>query len=123
VTDILPTVLRNQTSENVNYFRLSPDGTRLLVPLESNRFAIYELGSKQVQYPLRTEEGFGDDDIPDLLPSWKGNDQITCLVPETSHLLTGADGKPHHRRRDRRHRYERTVAQGSQHRLAGRGHP
>jgi Tol biopolymer transport system component len=98
VTDILPTVLRNQTSENVNYFRLSPDGTRLLVPLESNRFAIYELGSKHVQYPLRTEEGFGDDDIPDLLPSWKGNDQITCLVPETSHLLTGADGKPHHRR-------------------------
>ncbi len=98
VTDILPSALRNQTSENVNYFCLSPDGRRLLVPLESNRFAICELGSKQVQYPLSAEEGFGDDDIPDLLPSWKGNDQITCLVPETSHFLTGADGKPRHRR-------------------------
>ncbi len=98
VTDILPAVLRNQTSENVNYFRLSPDGKRLLVPLESNRFAIYELGSKQVQYPLDAEEGFGDDDVPDLLPSWKGNDRITCLVAETSHFLTGADGIPHPRR-------------------------
>lgn len=98
VTDILPAALRSQASENINYFRLSPDGKRLLVPLESNRFAIYELGTKQVQYPLRTEEGFGDDDLPELLPSWKSNDQITCLVSETSHFLAGTDGKSHHRR-------------------------
>lgn len=98
VTDILPAALRNQTSENVNYFRLSPDGKRLLVPLESNRFAIYELGSKQVQYPLSTEEGFGDDDIPDLLPAWKGNDRITCLVSETSRFLAGPEGQAHRRK-------------------------
>lgn len=98
VTDILPAALRNQASESIHYFRLSPDGRRLLAPLESNRFAICELGSKQVQYPLSVEEGFGDDDIPDFLPSWKGNDRVTCLVPETSHFLTGPDGKPHHRR-------------------------
>ena len=98
VTDILPAALRSQASESIHYFRLSPNGKRLLVPLESNRFAICELGSRQVQYPLSVEEGFGDDDIPDFLPSWKGNDRVTCLVPETSHFLTGPDGKPHHRR-------------------------
>ncbi len=98
VTDILPSALRNQTSENVNYFRLSPDGKRLLVPLESNRFAIYELGSSDVKYPLSTEEGFGDDDLPDLLPAWKGNDQITCLVSETNRFLAGPEGQPHRRK-------------------------
>lgn len=98
VTDILPAALRNQACESIHYFRLSPDGKRLLVPLESNRFAICPLGATGVKYPLSIEEGFGDDDIPDLLPSWKGNDRITCLVPETSRFLAGPDGKPHHRR-------------------------
>lgn len=97
VTDILPSGLRNQVSESIHYFRLSPDRKRLLVPLESNRFAICQLGATDVKYPLSVEEGFGDDDIPDFLPSWKGNDRITCLVSETSHFLTGPGGKPHHR--------------------------
>lgn len=98
VTDILPSALRNKTNENVNYFCLSPDGRRLLVPLESNRFAIYELGAADATFPLRVEEGFGESDQPDLLPAWKGNDRITCLVSETSRFLTGPEGQPHRRK-------------------------
>jgi Tol biopolymer transport system component len=98
VTDILPSALRNQTSENVNYFRLSPDGKGLLVPLQYNRFALYELGSNDVTFPLEAGEGFGADNMPDFVPAWKGNDQITCLVPETSHFLKGTDGQPHRRK-------------------------
>jgi Tol biopolymer transport system component len=98
VTDILPAALRGQTTEDINYFRLSPNGRRLLVPLPHNQFAIYELGSGEVTFPLKTDEGFGSNDMPDFVPTWKGNDQITCLVSETSHFLTGSDGQPHKRK-------------------------
>lgn len=98
VTDILPSALRNLASPNINYFRLSPNGKRLLVPLQYNRFAIYELGSNDVTFPIEADEGFGADDLPDFLPAWKGNDEITCMVSETSHFLTGTDGRAHHRK-------------------------
>lgn len=98
VTDILPSALRNQASQNINYFSLSPDGKRLLVPLQYNRFAIYELGTNDVTFPIKADEGFGADDMPDFIPAWKGNDQITCLVSEKSHFLSGSDGQAHHRK-------------------------
>ena len=98
VTDILPGALRNQANQNMNFFRLSPDGKRLLVPLKHNRFAIYELGSNDAVFPCEQDEGFGLDEMPDFLPSWKGNDQITALVSEKSHLLVGRDEQPAHRK-------------------------
>lgn len=97
VTSILPGILQNQASATMSFFSLSPDRTRLLVSLPSNRFAVYELGSKEAVLPLREEEGFGEDELPKFLPKWKGNDQITCLVSETNHFLTGDDGQPHGR--------------------------
>jgi hypothetical protein len=36
--------------------------------------------------------------MPDFLPSWKGNDQITALVGEKSHFLVGGDEQPAHRK-------------------------
>ncbi len=96
VTDIVPARLRSQVTEEIHYFRLSPDGKRILVPLQNHRFAIYTLGSNDVLFPLEADEGFGDD-TPVLLPAWKGNDQVTCLLPETSRFLAGPDGKTHTR--------------------------
>lgn len=98
VTDILPSTLRNQASQNINYFSLSPDGKRLLVPLQYNRFAIYELGTNDVTFPIEANEGFGTDDLPDFIPAWKGNDEITCLVSEKSHFLSGSDEKANGRK-------------------------
>ncbi len=90
VTEILPAVLRGQASQNLNFFRLSGDGKRLLVPLRSNRFAIYELGAPTATFPLPEAEGFGSEELPAFLPAWKGNSEVTCLVSEKSHYLTVA---------------------------------
>ncbi len=97
VTDILPGAIRNQSSDAINFFHLSPDGRRLLVPLHRNRFALYELGSNTVVFPLPAEEGFGDENLPGFLPGWKGNDSLTCLAPEKSHFLVAANNQAHHR--------------------------
>ncbi|MHC4517476.1 MAG: hypothetical protein ACYTAS_02710 [Planctomycetota bacterium] len=98
VKDVLPSVIRNRASQNMNFFRLSPDGTRLLVPLQYNRFAIYELGSNEAIFPCEGDEGYGMDEMPDFVPSWKGNDQIVCMVSEKGHFLVGDDGQAHHRK-------------------------
>jgi hypothetical protein len=93
VTNILPGVLRSQASQNMNFFRLSPDGRRLLIPLQHNRFAVYEPGSNEGVFPIEPNEGFGTDEMPDFVPAWKGNDRITCLVSENSHFLAREDGQ------------------------------
>jgi hypothetical protein len=99
VTEILPAVLRSQASQNLNLFRLSNDGKRLLVPLRSNRFAIYELGAATATFPLAEDEGFGSEEMPAFLPAWKGNSEITCLVSEKSRYLTVA-GEEQARRKE-----------------------
>jgi WD40-like Beta Propeller Repeat len=98
VTDVLPGVIRNRASQNICFFRLSPDGKRLIVPLQYNRFAIYELGSNEAVFPCEGDEGFGMDELPDFVPSWKGNDKIVCMVSEKGHFLAGDDGQPRHRK-------------------------
>lgn len=98
VTDVLPSVIRNRASQNMNFFSLSPDGRRLLVPLQYNHFAIYELGSNEAIFPCEGDEGFGMDEMPDFVPSWKGNDQIVCMVSENGHFLADDDGRAHHRK-------------------------
>jgi hypothetical protein len=98
VTDVLPSVIRDRASQNMNFFRLSPDGKRLIVPLQYNHFAIYELGSNKVIFPCEGDEGFGMDELPDFVPSWKGNDHIVCMVSEEGHFLASDDGQPYRRR-------------------------
>jgi len=94
LADVLPGAIRNQSTDAVNFFRLSPDGKRLLVPLRYNRFALYELGSNTVVFPLPAEEGFGEENTLGFLPAWKGSDSLTCLAPEKSHFLVGAGNQP-----------------------------
>lgn len=98
ISKILPAAIPQQASQAMNFFSLSPDRKRLLVPLPKNRFAIYELGAGDAVLPIGEAEDLGDEDMPDFLPQWKGNDRITCLVSETSHFLVGEDGQPHRRK-------------------------
>lgn len=32
-------------------------------------------------------EGFGEENVLDFAPAWKGNNEISCLVSEKSHFL------------------------------------
>jgi hypothetical protein len=98
VTDVLPSVIRSRASQNMSFFRLSPDGKRLIVPLQYNHFAIYELGSNKAIFPCEGDEGYGMDEMPDFVPSWKGNDEIVCMVSEKGHFLAGDDGQPRRRK-------------------------
>ncbi|MBW8036360.1 MAG: hypothetical protein FVQ79_12200 [Planctomycetes bacterium] len=78
-------------------FSLSQDGKSVLLPLENNRFMIYELGSREPGLPIEEGEGFGDGD--DMLsPAWKGKDEISCLVSEKSHFLVKEGQDKHHRK-------------------------
>lgn len=87
VADVLPAEASSYVGQTVNFFSLSPDGRRVLLPMAKNRFALYELGSKSVIVPITEAEQFGED-LPEFLPSWKGNDAVSCLVAQNSHFLT-----------------------------------
>ena len=89
VKDVLPSSVSTHTSQAIGmlYFALSPDGKRVLLPIKNNRFIGYTLGTDSAEIPIPQEEGFGDKDFPLLPPSWKGNNEISCLVSEKSHFL------------------------------------
>ncbi len=91
VADVLPADAPGRIGQTISFFSLSPDGRRVLLPMENNRFAIYELGTKSLEMPIPEDEGFGEE-MPTLLPSWKGNDKVSCLVSEESHFLA-SDGE------------------------------
>lgn len=97
VADVLPSDAPAYIGETVNFFSLSPDGRRVLLPMENNRFAIYELGTKSLDVPISEAEQFGED-LPDFLPSWKGNDKVSCLVSEKSHFLAGSGAQEKQRK-------------------------
>ena len=93
VTDVLPLSVSSHTSEqafNISQFALSPDGKNVLLPIKHNRFIDYELGTNSTEIPIPQEEGFGEDGLPELAPSWKGNEAICFLVSEDSHFLPKA---------------------------------
>jgi len=89
VKDVLPLSVSTHTSQAVGmlYFALSPDGKRVLLPIKNNRFIGYTLGTDSAEIPIPEAEGFGEEDFPLLPPSWKGNNEISCLVSEKSHFL------------------------------------
>lgn len=90
VTDVLPLSVSSYTSQQIlgiSLFSLSPDGTRVLLPIMHNRFIVYELGTGSMEIPIPEEEGFGEEELPELAPSWKGNNEISFVVFGKSQFL------------------------------------
>jgi hypothetical protein len=93
VADALPLSVSSQTSQQVfgiSQFALSPDGRFVLLPIAHNRFIVYELGTDSMEMPIPEEEGFGEEELPELAPSWKGSSEVSFLVSENSHFLPKA---------------------------------
>lgn len=91
VTDVLPLSVSIYTSQQVfglSQFALSPDGKYVLLPIKHNRFIAYALGTNTVEFPIPEEEGFGEEELPELAPSWKGNSDISFLVSGKSKFLS-----------------------------------
>jgi hypothetical protein len=84
VADILPT---NVPESYVWLFSLSPDGDKLLLPMEEGGFGIYELDTRTITIPV-AEEDIGND--ANIIPAWKGNKEISCIVSSESKLLPQA---------------------------------
>ena len=93
VADVLPSGVSTYTGQALmmTQFALSPDQRNVLLPIKKNRFICYELGTDSMEIPIREDEGFGEEDAAEMLPSWKGNDEITFLVSEKSHFLVKAE--------------------------------
>jgi hypothetical protein len=89
ISDVLPISISANMIGSINAFALSPDAKNVLLPMENNRFAVYELGKLKTNIFLSEEEGFGGKETPKLAPSWKSCNDISCLVSGNSHFLRG----------------------------------
>jgi hypothetical protein len=90
VTDVLPLNVSDYVNKQVfsmSLFSLSPDGKHVLLPIKNNRFIAYTLGTGSMEIPIPEEEGFGEEEIPELAPSWKGNREVSFLVSGKSKYL------------------------------------
>jgi len=98
VANVLPAKIaaqvRGYDGFSMTMFSVSPDGRKLLLPMEDNRFAIYEpaAGPDSLKIPLDEDEGF-DSDGAKLLPAWKGNNEISFIVSDKSHFDIGGAPK------------------------------
>ncbi|UCG58198.1 MAG: hypothetical protein JSU70_01575 [Phycisphaerales bacterium] len=117
VADVLSSAASDYAGGHVSFFALAPDGKRVLLPIEKNRFAIYTLGTTLAEVPIAEDEEFGDD-VPGMVPAWKGDNEISCLVSEESRFLA-AEG------RDRPARKEIVIigADGSLHKVLSTNWP
>ena len=61
--------------------------------MNNNRFLGFELGTDKIGVPITEEEGFGENDTAKLVPTFKGNNEVSFLVSENSHFLTEAAGE------------------------------
>jgi len=68
-----------------------------LLPMMKHRFMIYELSKTSASSPIAESEEFGDSQW-DIMPAWKGNDEVSCLVSENSHFLTKEGQEKHNRK-------------------------
>ena len=85
ISEILPRdVSFNLGGDNaMGYFDLSPDGKKALLPIANYRFMIYELGKTFAINPATEPEAqrsFSQDNSWDMMPSWKGNNEISCFA-------------------------------------------
>jgi hypothetical protein len=100
VSDILPQLALDFTQGNYYLFQLSHDSRRLLLPGNKNTVGIYALGPdiENSKVLVDVNESFGDDSPPKLVPQWKGQNHVSCLVSQESHYLTNDPNNPHHRK-------------------------
>ena len=89
VTDVLPRGISAPLSMSVFNFEISPNGEKLLLPLQQQRFMIYTLGQGQAISPLDEPNAFGEKEVFKMVPAWKGNNQISCLVKKDCPFLKG----------------------------------
>ncbi len=87
VSRVLPSALSDSVGESLSLFSLSPDGEKVLLPMEKNRFAIYSFGATSAKIPVSEEDQWGDD-MPIIPPSWKGNNEITAMISSKSSFVT-----------------------------------
>jgi hypothetical protein len=88
VSDVLPQNVSNMGQIiAMLQFELSPDGNKVLLPIKNNRFVIYEPSTGSTDIPMEEDEGFGDEEVSELIPMWKGNNEISFLVSGTNHFL------------------------------------
>lgn len=100
VNDVLPSELSSYIdgAMSASQFSLSRDGKSVLLPIRDNRFMIYELGSRSPELPIEENEGFGEENVLEFAPAWKGNNEISCLVSEKSHFLIKEGQEKYHRK-------------------------
>jgi hypothetical protein len=89
VTDVLPSNVKSDMGGSVYViqFSMSPDGKKALLPITQNNFIIYEFGKEPKKIVFK-EQGGGGEDVPELFPSWKGNNEISCFASADSKLFT-----------------------------------
>jgi hypothetical protein len=99
VSDVLPRNVSGDLGGNnaMGYFAISPDEKKMLLPMMKHRFMIYELRKSSASSPIAESEEFGDSEW-DIMPAWKGNDEMSCLVSENSHFLTKEGQEKHNRK-------------------------
>lgn len=83
---------------NLPLFALSHDSRKILLHGKENTLGIYALGGDLdlSKVLIDENEGFPGDNPP--LAQWKGPDQLSCLVSEKSHYLTGDPNTPARRK-------------------------
>jgi hypothetical protein len=100
VSDILPQLALDFTQGNYYLFQLSHDSCKMLLPGNKNTLGIYALGPdiENSKILVDVNESFADESPPKLVPQWKGQNQVSCLVSEKSHYLIADPNTPHHRK-------------------------
>lgn len=90
VSRVLPTDLSDSVGESLGLFSLSPDGTRVLLPMEKNRFVIYAFATGSEKVPVSEADEWGDE-MPVVPPSWKGNNEVTAMISSKSSFVAKGD--------------------------------
>lgn len=101
VSEIFPQIALDFTQGNYYLFELSPDSSKILLPGNKNTLGIFCMGPdiESSKVLVDVNESFGEDSPPKLVPQWKGQNQVSCLVSEKSHYLTsGLNNTPHRRK-------------------------
>ncbi len=94
VTNVLPNQISGQLGDTIGLFDISPDYKRILLPMKRHRFLIYEFGKSEAINPITEDSDFqADKDDWKMAPSWRGNNEICCLIDKDSELLSDQDVK------------------------------
>jgi len=93
IADILPRGVSEDLDDNIGFFTISPDGRNILLPMPKTRFKIYTLGGDAALSPIEEAEGLGEKNTLVMAPTWKGNDEICCMVSKESHFLKDYTGE------------------------------